>query len=345
MPGKERAMSNSAKSIFLISLLIGLVWFACKVSWVIELVIISLLIVYVLFPITEYLQEKRKVSHLFAVTVTFVCFMFTILALIGLVVPVLQKEIQEIANDLPQYISQIQNYIKEIADFFMAFDLGPEIIDYILSFSTKLTPFLEEVATFSVSVISGFIDIFFILFIVFYLLYDFKNIRLMLIKILPVQYRKIGEDIIGLIDRNVGNYIRGNFIRCLIVGVLTGFVLFLVGMPYSLLLGITAGVLNIILYIGPYIAAVPALILSFSPLTPSPVIVILIYLIVQIIDGTVLSPLLLGRAVKLKPITVIISLLIGQQLAGFLGMILSTPIAGIFRSLLEYFDHEKRKAK
>ncbi len=345
MPGKERAMSNSAKSIFLISLLIGLVWFACKVSWVIELVIISLLIVYVLFPITEYLQEKRKVSHLFAVTVTFVCFMFTILALIGLVVPVLQKEIQEIANDLPQYISQIQNYIKEIADFFMAFDLGPEIIDYILSFSTKLTPFLEEVATFSVSVISGFIDIFFILFIVFYLLYDFKNIRLMLIKILPVQYRKIGEDIIGLIDRNVGNYIRGNFIRCLIVGVLTGFVLFLVGMPYSLLLGITAGVLNIILYIGPYIAAVPALILSFSPLTPSPVIVILIYLIVQIIDGTVLSPLLLGRAVKLKPITVIISLLIGQQLAGFLGMILSTPIAGIIRSLLEYFDHEKRKAK
>ena len=165
----------------------------------------------------------------------------------------------------------------------------------------------------------------------------------MIIKLLPVQYRKSGEDIISLIDRNVGNYIAGNVVRCTIVGFLTGFVLFLVGMPYSLLLGIIAGVLNIILYIGPYIAFFPALILSFSPMTPSPVIVILIYLVVQAIDGTVLSPLLLGRAVKLKPITVIISLLVGQQLAGVLGMILSTPVAGIIRSLLEYFDHDKRK--
>lgn len=336
-------MSNIVKSIFLVSLLVGLVWFACKISWVIQLVIISLLIVYVLSPIVEYLKEKRKIPHLFAVIVTFFCFLLTILAFIGLVIPVLQKEIREIARDLPHYIIQIQDYIKEIADFLMAFDLGPEIMNSILSFSTKMEPLLEEVATFSISVLSSFIDIFFILFIVFYLLYDFKNIRLMIIKLLPVQYRKSGEDIISLIDRNVGNYIAGNVVRCTIVGFLTGFVLFLVGMPYSLLLGIIAGVLNIILYIGPYIAFVPALILSFSPMTPSPVIVILIYLVVQAIDGTVLSPLLLGRAVKLKPITVIISLLVGQQLAGVLGMILSTPVAGIIRSLLEYFDHDKRK--
>lgn len=336
-------MSNIVKSIFLVSLLVGLVWFACKISWVIQLVIISLLIVYVLSPIVEYLKEKRKIPHLFAVIVTFFCFLLTILAFIGLVIPVLQKEIREIARDLPHYIIQIQDYIKEIADFLMAFDLGPEIMNSILSFSTKMEPLLEEVATFSISVLSSFIDIFFILFIVFYLLYDFKNIRLMIIKLLPVQYRKSGEDIISLIDRNVGNYIAGNVVRCTIVGFLTGFVLFLVGMPYSLLLGIIAGVLNIILYIGPYIAFFPALILSFSPMTPSPVIVILIYLVVQAIDGTVLSPLLLGRAVKLKPITVIISLLVGQQLAGVLGMILSTPVAGIIRSLLEYFDHDKRK--
>lgn len=336
-------MSNIVKSIFLVSLLVGLVWFACKISWVIQLVIISLLIVYVLSPIVEYLKEKRKIPHLFAVIVTFFCFLLTILAFIGLVIPVLQKEIREIARDFPHYIIQIQDYIKEIADFLMAFDLGPEIMNSILSFSTKMEPLLEEVATFSISILSSFIDIFFILFIVFYLLYDFKNIRLMIIKLLPVQYRKSGEDIISLIDRNVGNYIAGNVVRCTIVGFLTGFVLFLVGMPYSLLLGIIAGVLNIILYIGPYIAFFPALILSFSPMTPSPVIVILIYLVVQAIDGTVLSPLLLGRAVKLKPITVIISLLVGQQLAGVLGMILSTPVAGIIRSLLEYFDHDKRK--
>ncbi len=338
-------MANSAKIVFLISFLIGLVWFAQKISWVIELIIISLLIVYILYPITEYLKEKRKVSHLFAVIVTFICFMIIILTMIGLVIPVFQKELQDIANDLPEYISQIQYFIEEAANYLMAFNLGPEIMNSILNFSTNLQPVLEEIASFSVSIISSFLDVFFILFIVFYLLYDFRNIRQMLIRILPNPYRTIGEDIIGIVDRNFGNYIRGNIIRCTIVGLLTGFVLFAVGMPYSFLLGIIAGLLNIILYIGPYIAAVPALILSFSPHTPSPVIVILIYLIVQIIDGVLLSPLLLGQAVKLKPITVIISLLIGQQLAGILGMILSTPVAGIIRSLLEYFDRKREKAR
>jgi len=338
-------MANSAKIVFLISLLIGLVWFAQKISWVIELLIISLLIVYILYPITEYLKDKRKVSHLFAVIVTFICFMIIILTMIGLVIPVFQKELQDIANDLPEYISQIQYYIEEAADYLMAFNLGPEIMNSILNFSTNLQPVLEEIASFSVSLISSFLDVFFILFIVFYLLYDFRNIRQMLVRILPIPYRTIGEDIIGIVDRNFGNYIRGNIIRCTIVGLLTGFVLFAVGMPYSFLLGIIAGLLNIILYIGPYIAAVPALILSFSPHTPSPVIVILIYLIVQIIDGVLLSPLLLGQAVKLKPITVIISLLIGQQLAGILGMILSTPVAGIIRSLLEYFEQKREKAR
>ena len=159
MPERKEPMSNIVKSIFLVSLLVGLVWFACKISWVIQLVIISLLIVYVLSPIVEYLKEKRKIPHLFAVIVTFFCFLLTILAFIGLVIPVLQKEIREIARDFPHYIIQIQDYIKEIADF-NGFRPGPEIMNSILSFSTKMEPLLEEVATFSISILSSFIDIF-----------------------------------------------------------------------------------------------------------------------------------------------------------------------------------------
>ena len=87
-------------------------------------------------------------------------------------------------------------------------------------------------------------------------------------------------------------------------------------------------------------AAVPPFILSFSPMTPSPFIVAAIYVGVQIIDGVLLAPVFLGKAVKLRPITVIVSLLIGQQLAGFLGMIIAVPVAGICRDLLEYRNKE-----
>ncbi len=336
-------MANSVKIVFLILLLLGLIWFVAKISWVIQLIIISLLIVYVLYPITEYLKEKRKISHFLAVVVTFFCFLVIIFVLIVLVFPVVQREIQEIALDLPKYIFLLQRYVEEAAEYLMAFDLGPEIVGFLRSFVTGLQPALKELAFFSVSVISGFVDIFLIMFMVFYLLYDFKNIRGKLIKILPAGYKAYGEKFTAIIDRNIGSYIRGNVVRCTIVGFLTGIILYIAGMPYSLLLGITAGVLNIILYIGPYVAAVPALLLSLTPQNPSFLVVTVIYVSVQAIDGVILTPMLLGRAVKLKPITVIVSLLIGQQLAGILGMIMAVPAAGIIRSLMEFFEQEKIK--
>jgi predicted PurR-regulated permease PerM len=125
----------------------------------------------------------------------------------------------------------------------------------------------------------------------------------------------------------VGSFIRGSIVRCTIVGIVTGVVLAIIGMPYALLLGIIAGLFNFILYIGPYIAAVPAVLLSFSPLTPSPLIIIIVYVIIQVLDGMLLAPFVLGRIVRLKPITVIVSILAGGQLAGLLGMVLAVPFA------------------
>ena len=109
----------------------------------------------------------------------------------------------------------------------------------------------------------------------------------------------------------------------------------MIGMPYALLLGLIAGLFNFILYLGPYIAAIPAILLSFSPLTPSSLLVLLVYIIIQILDGVFLAPLLLGRILNLKPFTIIISILAGGKLAGLLGMVLAVPVAGIAKGLVE----------
>ncbi|RJX26755.1 MAG: AI-2E family transporter [Dethiobacter sp.] len=340
---KDRDSKNALKVVALIALMVGFIWFLNRISWVIELCIISLLIVCVLFPVTEFLKKRFRFSHFLAVGITFLFFILIIVTLIGLIVPVVQREVEDILRDFPFYVRQIQQYIEEFSEFLLTFDLSPEFMETIPELSANLQPILEEIASVSVSLVSSIVDIFFIIFIVFYLLYDFHNVRKAVLKLIPYRYERYAEDVIRIIDVNFGGYIRGNIVRCTIVGLLTGFVLYFFGMPYALLLGILAGVLNIILYIGPYIAAIPAVILSFSPQTPSTITIIVIYILVQIIDGTLLSPLLLGRAVRLKPITVIVSLLIGQQLAGFLGMILSTPFAGIIRSLMEYIQEERKK--
>lgn len=338
---KDKDSKTIYKTVALIVLIVGFLWFLKKISWAIKIFIISLLIVYVLFPVSEYLKKRFRLSHLPAVGLTFIFFLLIVASVVSLIVPVVQTEIQELLNDFPFYVGQIQQYMEEFAELLSKFELSPEFTETFPQLSTNLQPLLEEIASVSVSLLSSLVDIFFIIFIVFYLLYDFQNVRNAALRLVPQQYEKIAKDILYIMDLNFGGYIRGNIVRCTAVGLLTGFILFAMGMPYALLLGILAGALNIILYLGPYIAAIPAILLSFSPHTPSTIIIIAVYIFVQGLDGIVLSPLLLGRAVKLKPITVIACLLIGQQLAGVLGMILSTPVAGIIKSLLEYF-REKR---
>lgn len=140
----------------------------------------------------------------------------------------------------------------------------------------------------------------------------------------------------------MGAYLRGNLIRCGIVGILTGLGLFFLGMPFSFVLGLMAGVFNIIYYIGPYLAAIPAVILSFSLNTPHPVVVIFLYIAVQTIDGFVLSPVLLGKAVDLQPFTVIVSLMIGGVLLGILGLVIAVPTAGTLKVIIQrYYLKEK----
>ncbi|MEW5919517.1 MAG: AI-2E family transporter [Bacillota bacterium] len=337
----ELTKNGACKVTAFVALLFLLAWVMAQLIWVLKLLVISLLIVYVLYPIVGFCKVKLRLGHTLAVILTFLLFLLLMTTLVSLVVPVVQNEIQEIIRDIPYYARQIQFYVEEFTEYLLAFGLEREHLEFIINFPSNIPRLVDEVALISISMVSSAVDIFFVLFIVFYLLFDFQSVRSAVIKLVPAVYQDHAEAIMSIVDRNFGGYIRGNIIRCTSVGVMTGSILMIFGVPYALLLGVLAGVLNIILYIGPYIAAIPALLLSFSPHTPSPIIIIAIYFFVQGIDAIVLSPLLLGRAVRLKPITVIVCLLIGQQLAGFLGIILSTPLAGIARSLLEYFRDER----
>jgi len=117
------------------------------------------------------------------------------------------------------------------------------------------------------------------------------------------------------------------------------------GMPFAILLGITAGLFNIILYIGPFAAAIPALLLSIMPATPSFFLVVLLYLIVQILDAFLFTPLFLGKATDLSPLTVVVAILIGAQLWGVLGIILAIPITATLKVLLDHYYLKQRKAE
>lgn len=331
----DKQWALTLRVIILLLVLIGAVWLLRSLSWLVGLLLVSALIVYILQPLLVYIKSRFRLNHGLATGLVFIVFLLFCVFVVSLLVPVIYNESIELAESFPHYLSRFQDFLSWFTQQTISLDIEEEVRSFLLNLSDNLHQAVEYIAEASMSLIGGAVDFFLVLFLVFYLLYDFRSVREQIIALVPVSRRALAEEVISIIDTNVGIFIRGSLVRCFIVGLVTGVILSIVGMPYALLLGLLAGIFNFILYLGPYIAAVPAVLLSFSPLTPSPVVVIIIYVAVQILDGMFLAPVLLGKVLKLKPITIIVAILAGGSLAGILGMVLAVPLAGIVKGILE----------
>ncbi len=315
--------------------MVGAIWLLNSISWVIGLLLISTLIVYILYPLLQFLKSRFRLSHGLATALVFIAFLLFSVFVISLLVPVIYNEAVELAESFPHYLARFQAFLSWLIQQTITLEIEEEVRGFLLGLTDNMHQAVEYLAEASLSLIGGAVDFILVLFLVFYLLYDFQAVREQIIETVPAAKRPLARELLTIVDTNVGTFIRGSLLRCLIVGIVAGTTLSLVGMPYALLLGLLAGIFNFILYIGPYIAAVPAVLLSFSPLTPSPILVIIIYIVIQILDGLFLAPVVLGRVVKIKPITVIVAILIGGSLAGLLGMVLAVPVAGMVKGVLE----------
>lgn len=331
----DKQWNFTIRLITLLAVLGGAVLLLYSISWVVGLLLVSTLIVYIFYPLLVLLKTRFSLNHGLATGLVFLAFLLSCIFIVSLLVPVIYFEATELAEMFPHYMARFQDYLSWLSQQIVIFEVEDEVREYLIGLSDNIHQGIEYLAEASLQLIVGAVDFFLILFLVFYLLYDFHLVREQLIELVPVTKRPLVKEIISVLDSNVGIFIRGSLIRCLAVGLLTTIVLLIIGMPYAMLLGLIAGVFNFILYIGPYIAAVPALLLSFSPITPSPFLIILIYIGIQVVDGMFLAPVVLGRIIKLRPITIIVSILVGGSLAGLLGMVLAVPVAGTVRGILE----------
>ncbi|OWZ84702.1 AI-2E family transporter [Natranaerobius trueperi] len=329
------------KIIVLIVSIIGFLWFVKEISWVISLLLVSILIVYAISPLTDLL-EKQKLSRTSAAAITFLIFILMIIGFLFLTIPRMYSEIKELANHAPvlyqtlnleTYLNQLNKVIEgpEFTEYLSgAFDSLPRALDGIQDLFQHFTQF-------SIGLISGFFEFLIIMFLVFYLLRDIKDIKNNVISFFPKKYQNEANQVIDVIDLKVGQYLRGNLSRCLLVGIFTSFGLFVLEIRFFFLLGLLAALLNIIVYIGPYIAAFPAILVALSYSFETAIIVSIMYILIQSIDAFILTPILLGKAVDLSPFSTILAITIGGALYGIIGVLISIPLAAVLKVLLNYY--------
>ena len=209
------------------------------------------------------------------------------------------------------------------------------------AYSNSITEELPNfVITIVTNLISGGVTFVISLFIAFYMLFDFKNIRKLMIDILPNKRQKSFIELTDRLDDSLKNYVLGTLSVTLILFLFQSLGFIISGLKAPLVFGIICAITNIIPYVGPYIGGIPAVLIGF---TMSPVVgifTLVSVLVSQFLESYILTPVILSKTMKLHPVTIIVGLLIFEHFFGILGMLISTPVISCLKVVFVFFEEK-----
>ncbi len=292
-------------------------------------------ITYLLHPLVEGLHG-RGIPRSIAILSIYLCFFGGIGFLLYKLIPLVVQQLMDLSKNLPYFTNTYRSWIEEIDFRTEHFPLGihQRIEAGLNGLEQGIDRFISRLLLFMKELLNSIILFAIIPFIVFYMLKDFTIFKKAAWYITPRKWRKSGIALLKDIDESLGRYIRGQLFVCLVIGVCATIGLWLSGISYPLILGFIIGVTNIIPYFGPIIGAVPAVIIASTISFNMVIIVFLIILFLQFLEGNVLSPLIVGKSLHMHPVVIIIALLVGEHISGILGLILAVPIIAVLRVIL-----------
>ncbi len=307
---------------------------------------IGIIIAWLLDPIVSLLQKKGA-SRAISVAGVFTVFIFLIVLFFWMVIPTLVDQLQDaigivpgIVDDMNSWIDNLFNDLNNLYNYDFS-SIQENIYLAFEEFSNSITVGLPTILVDAASnVISGGLNVIIGLFIGFYMLFDFNNVRKELLNFIP---KKAHSDTIELTDRlnnSLKSYVQGTLFVTLILFTVQSIGFTLAGLKAPVVFGLICAITNIIPYVGPYIGGVPAVVVGFT-ISPLVGLLSLIAVVVsQFLESYVLTPVVMSKTMKLHPVTIIIGLLIFGHFFGILGMILSTPIISCLKIIFNFFDEK-----
>lgn len=300
---------------------------------------------YLMNPLVDRLERKYHVKRTWTIIGLFV--VITALIVLGVVaiIPTIRNQTLTIINDWPTYwqnaSTEVNKWINDpqlssLRDQLEQWNtdasklLSGRVSKYLTGTVSSLTSVFSTVTT----VIIGLITMPFILF---YLLRDGHQLPQYLAKLVPTKVRHSFLAMLTEINSQVSNYIRGQLTVAFFVAVMFAIGYSIIGLKFALTLGIAAGILNLIPYLGSFLAMVPSVVIALVTSPWMLVQVLIVFVIEQTIEGRIISPLVLGSSLAIHPVTILIVLLAAGKIFGLLGVIFGIPGYAILKVLWTHF--------
>lgn len=308
--------------------------------------LISGFLYYLMNPIVELLQKiplgKYRLPRGISITIVMLLFLGIIILAIGSFIPTLLDQITKLLASVPGYISELQKWFDTLSretwfrEYVQAIDMTKvqqTIEKYgetvVMGTATGFGNVLGTVTTVVIAAIT-------IPVMTIYMLADGKKLVPFAQRVAPKRFSNEVAELLGRLNNTLSHYISGQALEMLFVGVFTTVGYMMIGQRYALLLGVIAGITNMIPYVGPYIGYIPALFIGLMQGPMEAVSITIVVLIVQQIDSNILYPRIIGSTLSIHPLTILVILLAAGNIAGIAGMILAVPLYAVLRTIVVY---------
>ncbi|MDO8617948.1 MAG: AI-2E family transporter [Candidatus Uhrbacteria bacterium] len=289
-------------------------------------VFIAILLAGVIYPFARWAAAHHFPKGL-AVLIFYLLFFGLIGLILTLLIPIIVTESKNLVSTFggsASWINDASNVLKEFSDRHGFSQNLRSSLDNLSATAPKTLGSLFGIVTSVFGGIAGFIIV---LVLSFYLIVEDEAVRKLFLNIVPLRYHEFAVQAGWSIIDKLGSWLRGQLVLGLIIGTLYFIGFSLIGVPYALLLAILGGLLEFIPYVGPFIAAVPAIYLALSDSPLKAVVVLILIVIIQQLENNVIVPKVMQKVVGLNPIVSIVAFMIGAKLFGVVGAIFAIPVA------------------
>ena len=334
----DRTIIEISPKTMLWALLIGiLVTLLFMVREIVGVLIFAIIISSALEPLLGYL-EKKKIPRLLSLIGVYILFFVFFAALIYIVLPLMLDQLKNFGDNYPAYFGKIEEAAGTIT--FIP-GLSTNIHD-LLNQLTGQIPSFTSLISYASSIFGGIISFIVVLVVSFYLSLSRGALDGFLSSVMPPQFEAYVHGLWIRAQKKMGRWLQAQLLLSIFIFVVVGIGLWILGVEYAFLIAIIAGMLEIVPFVGPIVAAGLAILLALSQSAILGVWVLIFFVAIQQLENHVLVPLLIKKLVGLNPVTIILAILVGAKLGGVLGMLLAVPLAAVVD---EFFDDlAKRKA-
>ncbi|NPV72974.1 MAG: AI-2E family transporter [Pelotomaculum sp.] len=301
--------------------------------------VLAAFITYLLNPLVNAI-EKRGAPRTSAILMAYLALFIFVAGVFMYGMPRIIEQLNVLAETLPVYTGRAREIIDSIQARYTGLGIPDgvrQIIDeWVSSLEGGIMHLLKEAVAALIGMAGYIFKILLAPVLAFYFLKDFDLIKRKITMFIPESYREEVFELFREIDKVLGSFIKGYILVAALVGGLSAIAMAVLGVEFALMLGLFAGLTELIPYFGPVIGAVPAVGLAALKSKWLAVKVAIAFFVIHQLEGNIISPKILGNKVGLHPLVIIFSLLAGEKLYGLTGMLLAVPAAAVFRVVLNY---------